>query len=71
MMNVIPSKTLQSFRKIEYDIISSDLMVIIVTGEASKRLGVIPLQITVRSKISVTTFMINSTAIYNLLLGKD
>ena len=42
------------------------------TGEISKTLGVIPIDIIVGSKTSLSTFfVINYTANYNALLGRD
>ena len=42
------------------------------TREISKTLGILPIDITVGSKTSLSTFfVINSTANYNALLGRD
>lgn len=67
-MNIIPLKTLLAHGKTKDDIIATNLMVTIVTGEATRTLEIIPLLITVGSKTSVNTFFaINTTASYNLL----
>lgn len=72
VLNVIPPKTLVALGKTEVDIISTKLMVIVVTGEPARILLVIPLQITIESKTSVTTiFVINIIANYKLLLGRN
>ena len=54
------------------DLIEIEVSVSAFTGEISKTLGVLPIDITVASKISLSAFfVINSTTNYNALLGRD
>lgn len=72
IVNVIPLRVLLSLGKTENDIILTNLVVTAKTGDVARTLGVIPLQIIVGSKTSVTVFfVINSIASYKLLLGRD
>ena len=54
------------------DLIEIEVFVSVFTGEISKTLGVLPIDITMGSKTSLSaSFVINSTANYNSLLGRD
>lgn len=72
IINVIPLKTLLTLGKTKDDIISTDLIIIVITKETARMLRVIPFKTTVGRRTSVTTFFIFSTTTsYKLLLGKD
>ena len=72
VMNVIPSRTLVMLGRTEEDLIPTDVTMSAFTGEVTKVLGVLPMEITVGSKTSLTAFFIvNSSASYNVLLGRD
>ena len=71
-VNVIPSRMLATLGKIEKDLIPTDITVLAVTGEVIRVIGVLPMEISIGSKTSLTAFFIvNSTASYNVLLGRD
>ena len=71
-VNVIPSKILAMLGRTEEDLIPTDVTVSAFTREVTKVLGVLPMQITVGSKTSLTAFfIINSSVSYNILLGRD
>ena len=54
------------------DLIETKVSVSAFTGEISKTLGLLSIDITVNSKTSLSAFfVINSTANYNALLGSD
>ena len=54
------------------DLVETEVSVSDFTGEISKTLGVLLIDIIVDSKTSLSTFfVINSTANYNALLGRD
>ena len=72
VVNVIPSRMLAMLGRTEEDLIPTDVTVSAFIGEVTKVLGVLPMEITVGSKTSLTAFFIvNSSASYNVLLGRD
>ena len=52
--------------------IEIEVVVFAFTGEVSKTLGILPIDITIGSKTTLSTFLlIDSTANYNILLRRD
>ena len=71
-VNVIPFRMLAMLGRTKEDLIPTDVTVSAFTGEVTKVLGVLPMEITVGSKTSLTAFFIvKSSASYNVLLGRD
>ena len=72
VVNVIPLRMLGALGRNIDDLIEKKVYVLAFTGEISKTLGVLPIGIIVGSKTSLSVFfVINFTANYNVLLGKD
>ena len=72
VVNVIPSRMLAILGRTEEDLIPTNVTVSAFTGEVTKVLVVLPIEIIVGSKTSLTAFFIvNSSASYNVLLGRD
>ena len=72
IVNVMPLRMLRSLGRGIGDLIETKVSISSFTGEISKTLAVLPIDITVSSKTSLSTFfVINSTANYNALLGRD
>ena len=54
------------------DLIETEVVVSVFTREVSKTLGILPIDITLGSKTALSTsFVIDSTTNYNILLGRD
>ena len=71
-VNVMPLRVLRALGRGICDLIEIEVSVSSFIGEIPKTLGVLPIDITVGSKISLLAFfVINSTANYNALLGRD
>ena len=71
-INVMPLRMLRALGRNIGDLIETEVYVSTFTGEISKTLGVLPINITVGSKTSLSNFfVINSTVDYNALLGRD
>lgn len=71
-INVMPIKMVQSLGKIKDDLLSSKVTIIAFIGDVPKAMGVLPIEIIVGTLISATLlFVVNSEAIYRMLLGKD
>ena len=71
-VNVMPLRMLRVLGRGISDLIEIEVLVSAFTGEISKTLGVLPIEITVGSKTSLLAFfVINFIANYNALLGKD
>ena len=70
--NVMPLRMLRTLGRSIGDLIETKVFVSAFTGEISKTLSVLPIDITVGSKTSLSAFfVINSTANYNVLLERD
>ena len=70
--NVMPLRMLRALRRSIGDLIETKGLVLAFTREISKTLGVLPIDITMGSKTSLSAFfVINSTANYNALLRRD
>lgn len=68
----MPSRILGALGKNTNDIIKIELSISTFIREISKILGILPIDITIRSKSSLSDFFVfNSTANYNALIGKD
>ena len=71
-LNVMPLRMLRALERNIGDLIEIKVSISAFTREISKTLGVLPIDITVGSKTSLSAFfVINSTTNYNVLLGKD
>ena len=72
IVNVMPLRMLKALGRGIGDLIEIEVSVSTFIGEISKTLGILPIDITVGSKNSLSTFfVINTTANYNALLGRD
>ena len=71
-LKVMSSRMLLTLGKSHEDLISTEVSVAAFTGEITKTLGVLPVELTVGSKTSLSAFfMVNSSASYQALLGRD
>ena len=71
-VNVMPLRMLRALGRGIGDLIETEVPVSTFTGEISKTLSVLPIDIIVGSKTSLSTFfVINSTTNYNALFGRD
>ena len=69
--NVMPLRMLRALGRSISDMIETEVVVFAFTREVSKTLGILIIEITIGSKISLfSIFVIDSTANYNILLGK-
>ena len=72
IVNVMPLRMLRALGKGIGDLIKTKVSALALTGEISKTLGVLPIDITMGSKTSLSAFfLINSTTNYDALLGRD
>ena len=71
-INVILLRLLNALGKSEEDLISTDITVSVFIGEITGVSGVLPIEITIGSRRSLTAFfVVESSASYNALLGRD
>ena len=71
-VNRMPLRMLRVLGRSSRDLIETEVSVSAFTREISKTLGVFPIDITMGSKTSLSTFfVINSTSNYNALLGRE
>ena len=71
VVNVMPLRMMRALGRSISDLIKTKVFVLAFTGEISKTLGVLLIDIIVGSKTSLLAFfVINSTANYNSLLGR-
>ena len=71
-INVMPLRMLRALGRSIGDLIETEVSVSAFTGEISKTLGILPINITMGSKTSLSDFFfINSTTNYNASLGRD
>ena len=71
-INVIPLRLLNALGKSEEDLISTDINISPFTGEITGVYGVLPIEITIGSRRSLTAFfVVELSASYNALLGRD
>ena len=69
---MMPLRLLRALGRVIGDIIETEVSVLAFTREISKTLGILPIDILVGSKTSLSPFsVINSTTNYNFLLGRD
>ena len=72
VVNVMPLRMLRALGKSIGDLIETEVYVSVFTREISKTLGLLPIDITMGSKTSLSSFfVINSIANYNALLRRD
>ena len=72
VVNVMPLRILRAFGRSIGDFIEIEVFVSAFTGEISMTLDVLPIDITMGNKTSLSSFfVINSIANYNALLGRD
>ena len=70
-INVMSSRMLRALGRDIGDLIETEVFASAFTGEISKTLGILPIDITMGSKTSLSTFfVINFTTNYNTLLGR-
>ncbi|GKV01604.1 hypothetical protein SLEP1_g14149 [Rubroshorea leprosula] len=71
-VNVIPPSMLRNLVKNSKDLVYTDVTISDFTGGVSKSKGVLPVALTVGSKTSMSAFfVVDSSATYNALLGRD
>ena len=71
-VNVMPLRMLRALGRSINDLIETEVVVSAFIGEVSKTLGILPIDITIGSKTALSTFfVIDSSANYNILLGRD
>ena len=71
-INVMPLRMLRALGMSISDMIETEVAVSAFTREVSKTLGILPIDIIIGSKTSLSIFfVINSTANYNILLWRD
>ena len=71
-VNVMPLRMLRALGRSNSDMIEIEVAMFTFTREVSKSLGILPIDITIGSKIALSIFfVIDSTANYNILLGRD
>ena len=71
-INIMPLRMLRALEMSISDLIEKKVTVSAFTEEVFKTLGVLPIDITISSKTSLSAFfVINSTANYKILLGRD
>ena len=70
-INMMPLRMLKSLRSnIDY-LIETEVSMLTFIGEISKNLGALPVGITIRSKISLSSFfVVDYTTNYNIFLGR-
>ena len=72
VVNVIPLRMLRALGRSINDLIETEVVVSTFTGEVSKTLGMLPIDITIGRKTALSAFfVIDSTTNYNILLGRD
>ena len=72
MVNVMQLRMLRALGKSISDLIEIEVAVFAFTGEVSKTLGILPIDIIIGRKNSLSTFfVIDSTTNYNILLRRD
>ena len=72
VVNVMPLRMLRALGKSIGDLIETEVYVSVFTREISKTLGLLPIDITMGSKTSLSSFfVINSIANYSALLRRD
>ena len=72
VVNVMPLRMLRALGMIINDLIETEVVVSTFIREVSKTLGILPIDITISSKTTLSTFfVIDSTTNYNILLGSD
>ena len=68
----MPLRMLRALGRSINDLIEIGVVMSSFTGEVSKTLGIIPIDITIGSKTALFSFfVIDSIANYNILLGRD
>ena len=71
-VNVMPSRMFRALGRGIVDLIETKVYVSAFNGEISKTPSILPIDIIVGSKTSLSTFfVINSITNYNALLGRD
>ena len=72
MVNVMSLRMLRALERSINDLIETEVAVSAFTREVSKTLGILPIDITIGNKTALSTFfVIDSTANYNIFLGRD
>ena len=64
-LNVMPSRMLLTLGKSKEDLISTEVSVAAFTGEVTRTMGVLPVELTMGSKTSLSAFLVmKSSGIY-------
>ena len=72
VINIMSLRMLRALGRSICDMIETEVVVSTFTKEVSKTLGILPIDITIGSKTTLSVFfMIDSTSNYNVLLGRD
>ena len=71
-VNVMSLRMLRALERSISDLIETEVTMSTFTGEVSKTLGILSIDITIGNKTSLSAFfVIKSIANYNILLGRD
>ena len=71
-VNAMPLRMLRALGRSICDMIETKVAMFAFTGEVSKTLGMLPIDITIGNRTSLSTFfVIDFIANYNIFLGKD
>ena len=71
-VNVMPLRMLRALGRNINDLIETKVVVSTFIREVSKTLGILPIEITIGRKTALSAFfVIDSTANYNILIGRD
>jgi hypothetical protein len=71
-INVLPTAVMKRLHRTEIELLPSSITVSNFEGGKSRPKGILPLDVTMGEKTNMTTFfVIDSSAQYNVLLGRD
>ncbi|OMO89508.1 Retrotransposon gag protein [Corchorus capsularis] len=71
-VNLLPHSSLRKLGKCTADLIKSNVTVSDFSGAIKETMGILPTQLTISSKTSLSAFfVVDSTSTYNALLGRD
>ena len=72
VVNVMPLRIERALGRSIRDMIEIEVVLSAFTGEVSKTMGILPINITIGNKTALSAFfVINSTKNYNIFLGRD
>ena len=71
-VNILPTRMLAKLRRTEGDLLPTEMTVTNFAGEVTKARGILPIELTVGKKTTMTAFfVVDTSASYNALLGRD